>query len=82
MVSPRGTARSTARVELAFSRRASFLAGCLALLLAITPWVLFAYGPKIRAKVSLSSFREISALTFSLAQSRFAKELARMQEGH
>ncbi|GAA5908018.1 hypothetical protein JCM8208_004025 [Rhodotorula glutinis] len=29
---------------------ASFLAGCVALLLAATPWVLFAFGPKIREK--------------------------------
>ncbi|ORY75032.1 MFS general substrate transporter [Leucosporidium creatinivorum] len=29
---------------------ASFLAGCLALVLAITPFVLYAFGPKIRAK--------------------------------
>ncbi|ORY75003.1 MFS general substrate transporter [Leucosporidium creatinivorum] len=43
---------------------ASFLAACLALLLAITPFVLFRYGPTIRAR------------------SRFAKELARLKEGH
>ncbi|GAA5858755.1 hypothetical protein JCM8547_004973 [Rhodosporidiobolus lusitaniae] len=41
---------------------ASFLAGCIALLLSATPWVLFRYGPTIRAK------------------SKFAKELARIQE--
>lgn len=31
---------------------ASFLAGCIALVLAATPWVLFRYGPEIRARVS------------------------------
>ena len=31
---------------------ASFLAGCLALLLSATPFVLMIYGPRIRAKVS------------------------------
>ncbi|BGP52668.1 hypothetical protein JCM8202_004805 [Rhodotorula sphaerocarpa] len=29
---------------------ASFLAGCIALVLAATPWVLFRYGPEIRAR--------------------------------
>ncbi|GAA5888892.1 hypothetical protein JCM6882_002892 [Rhodosporidiobolus microsporus] len=41
---------------------ASFLAGMVALLLSATPWVLYRYGPQIRAR------------------SKFAKELARMQE--
>lgn len=33
-------------------RRASFLAGMLALILGVTPWVLYLYGPQIRGRVS------------------------------
>ena len=32
--------------------RASFLAGCLGFALSVIPFVLFAFGPRIRARVS------------------------------
>lgn len=30
---------------------ASFLAGCIGLVMSATPWILFRYGPAIRARV-------------------------------
>lgn len=63
---------------------ASFLAGCLALTLSATPFVLMAYGPKIRAKVQclccLTSPRK-RRLTLPILQSLFAKELERIRAG-
>lgn len=68
---------------------ASFLAGMIALALSATPWILFHFGPQIRAKVRFCSASLL--LTVRLAdplrhrrrqrlQSKFAKELARIQE--
>lgn len=53
---------------------ASFLAGCIGLVMSATPWILFRYGPSIRARVSclLPSLILPRVLIYSLSHCRAA----------
>lgn len=75
---------STSRHADPFCAQASFLAGCIGVVLCGTPFILLAYGPRIRAAVrdfAWSSPHLRLTCDVLRLQSKFAKELERMQAG-